>query len=118
VQTADTPRDINHLANGRRLSRREIAGPRRESVESFKQARSARFGLLTLYAGLNTFPIYFLYPFRNKRTDEYGGSFENRIRFTREVLEDIRGDQGNQPRGNPPCPQKPELPQNRSPDPA
>jgi len=35
-------------------------------------------------------PIFFLYPFFNKRTDEYGGSFESRIRFAREVLEEVR----------------------------
>ena len=84
--------DINHMANGRQLSRREIAALRREHVKGFKRARAAGFDLLTLYAGLGTFPIYFLYPFYNKRTDEYGGAFENRIRFTREVLEDIRSE--------------------------
>ena len=84
--------DINYLANGRQLSRREIAALRREHVKGFRRARAAGFDLLTLYAGLGTFPIYFLYPFYNKRTDEYGGAFENRIRFTREVLEDIRSE--------------------------
>ena len=84
--------DINHMANGRQLSRREIAALRREHVEGFKRAHSTGFDLLTLYAGLGTIPIYFLYPFYNKRTDEYRGSFGNRIRFTREVLEDIRGE--------------------------
>ncbi|WP_088288151.1 FAD-dependent oxidoreductase [Kineosporia sp. A_224] len=84
--------DINYLANGRALSKREIAALRREHVEGFKRAKDAGFDLLTFYAGLGTFPIYFLYPFYNKRTDEYGGSFENRIRFTREVLEDLRSE--------------------------
>ena len=37
-------------------------------------------------AGLATLPNYFLYRYNNKRTDEYGGSFENRCRFTRELL--------------------------------
>jgi NADH:flavin oxidoreductase / NADH oxidase family len=32
----------------------------------------------------------FLSPATNKRTDEYGGSFENRIRFTLEVVDAIR----------------------------
>ena len=32
----------------------------------------------------------FLSPVYNKRTDEYGGSFENRLRFTREVIAEIR----------------------------
>ena len=54
------------------------------------RARRAGFDLLTVYCGLGTIPVYLLYPFYNKRTDEYGGSFENRIRFTRELLEDMR----------------------------
>jgi len=33
----------------------------------------------------------FMAPLTNKRTDEYGGSFENRIRFKLEVLRAIRG---------------------------
>jgi mycofactocin system FadH/OYE family oxidoreductase 2 len=32
----------------------------------------------------------FLSPLYNKRTDEYGGSFENRLRFAREVIADVR----------------------------
>ncbi|MDO4648070.1 MAG: FAD-dependent oxidoreductase [Eubacteriales bacterium] len=32
----------------------------------------------------------FLSPYSNKRTDEYGGSFENRFRFLKEVVEEIR----------------------------
>ena len=32
----------------------------------------------------------FLSPLYNKRTDEYGGSFENRLRFSREVIAEVR----------------------------
>ena len=32
----------------------------------------------------------FLSPVYNKRTDEYGGSFENRLRFAREVIDEVR----------------------------
>jgi len=32
----------------------------------------------------------FLSPLYNKRTDEYGGSFENRFRFAREVIDEVR----------------------------
>jgi 2,4-dienoyl-CoA reductase-like NADH-dependent reductase (Old Yellow Enzyme family) len=35
-------------------------------------------------------PEQFLSPFTNKRTDGYGGSLDNRLRFTRELLEAIR----------------------------
>ena len=86
------PSDVNFMANGRELDKDEIRRLRREHVEGAKRARDAGFDLLTLYCGLGTFPIFFLYPFYNRRTDEYGGSFENRIRFTREVLEEMRAD--------------------------
>ena len=84
------PHEFNYMANGRALDREEIRRLRREHVAGALRARAAGFDLLTLFVGLGAFPIYFLYPFYNKRTDEYGGSFENRIRFTREVLEDMR----------------------------
>ena len=32
----------------------------------------------------------FLSPYTNKRTDEYGGSFENRLRIVLEIIQDIR----------------------------
>src|SRR4029079_1454339 len=84
------PHEVSYTAHGRALDREEIRRLRREHVAGALRARAAGFDLLTLFVGLGAFPIYFLYPFYNKRTDEYGGSFENRIRFTREVLEDMR----------------------------
>ena len=40
-------------------------------------------------------PSQFLNPSVNVRTDEYGGSFENRLRFVREVVADIRAKVGD-----------------------
>ena len=37
----------------------------------------------------------FLSPLYNKREDEYGGSFENRLRFAREVIQEVRARAGN-----------------------
>jgi mycofactocin system FadH/OYE family oxidoreductase 2 len=37
----------------------------------------------------------FLSPLYNKREDEYGGSFENRLRFAREVIEEVRRRSGS-----------------------
>jgi mycofactocin system FadH/OYE family oxidoreductase 2 len=37
----------------------------------------------------------FLSPLYNKRTDEYGGSFENRLRFAREVIAEVRARAGS-----------------------
>lgn len=37
----------------------------------------------------------FLTPYYNRRTDEYGGSFENRVRFLLEVVREVRRQVGN-----------------------
>ncbi len=36
----------------------------------------------------------FISPYYNKRTDEFGGSVENRLRFPRMVLEEVRKNVG------------------------
>jgi NADPH-dependent 2,4-dienoyl-CoA reductase/sulfur reductase-like enzyme len=36
----------------------------------------------------------FMSPYTNKRTDEYGGSLENRLRFLKEIIEAIRAETG------------------------
>ncbi len=84
------PNEMNGMANGRAMTTREIRQIQIEHVNGALRAREAGFDLLTIFAGLATLPNYFLYPFNNKRTDEYGGSFENRCRFTRELLEMVR----------------------------
>lgn len=87
---SQTPNDIIIMTSARAMSRAEIRALRREHVDGALRARRAGFDLLTVFCGLGTIPIHLLYPFYNQRTDEYGGPFENRIRFTRELLEDLR----------------------------
>ena len=60
------------MANGRAMGARR-SGSSDASTSTGRARRDAGFDLLTLSRGLGTFPIYFLYPFYNKRTDEYGG---------------------------------------------
>lgn len=84
------PNEMEGMANARSMTVAEIHQLQREHVDGALRARDAGFDLLTVFAGLATMPNYFLYPFNNKRTDEYGGSFENRCRFTRELLEMMR----------------------------
>ncbi|MFN8185931.1 MAG: hypothetical protein U0R69_02505 [Gaiellales bacterium] len=55
-----------------------------------KRARSAGFDIVYVYGAHGFLPMQFLSPFYNRRTDEYGGSFENRARFWRETLEVVR----------------------------
>ena len=53
-------------------------------------AASAGFDAVELHLGHNYLLSSFLSPNLNKRTDEYGGSIENRLRFPRRVIEAIR----------------------------
>lgn len=84
------PHEFEGMASAREMSKVEIRKMQIDHVEGALKARETGFDLLTIFAGLATLPNYFLYPFNNKRTDEYGGSFENRCRFSVELLEMIR----------------------------
>ena len=59
-------------------------------VDAATRAREAGFDIIYVYGAHSYLPLQFLSPFYNKRTDEYGGSFENRARFWRETLEKVR----------------------------
>lgn len=57
-----------------------------------KRALQAGFQVLEIHAAHGYLLHQFLSPLTNLRTDEYGGSFENRIRFTLEILEAVRSE--------------------------
>jgi dimethylamine/trimethylamine dehydrogenase len=54
------------------------------------RARAAGFDIVYVYGAHSYLPMQFLSPFYNQRTDEYGGSLENRARFWLETLEVLR----------------------------
>ena len=73
------------------MDRQDISEVQQLYVDACKRARDAGFDILVLYCAHTEALLHqFLLPFFNRRTDEYGGSFENRSRFTREVLELVR----------------------------
>ncbi len=63
-------------------------------VLAFRQAAaradSAGFDALEIHGAHGYLIHEFLSPLSNRRTDAYGGSLENRVRFLREVLESVR----------------------------
>jgi dimethylamine/trimethylamine dehydrogenase len=59
-------------------------------VEAAKRAREAGFDIVYVYGSHSYLPQQFLTPYYNKRTDEYGGSLENRARFWRETIEQVK----------------------------
>ncbi len=73
----------------RRMDRRDIADLRRWHSQAVKRSVQAGYDLVYVYAGHNLSTLqHFLSPRYNDRTDEYGGSLENRARLLCEVLED------------------------------
>jgi 2,4-dienoyl-CoA reductase-like NADH-dependent reductase (Old Yellow Enzyme family) len=65
-------------------------------VEAFaaaaRRARAAGFRALEVHAAHGYLLHEFLSPLSNRREDRYGGSFENRTRLVREVVEAVRGE--------------------------
>ncbi|WP_416882556.1 FAD-dependent oxidoreductase [Marivita sp.] len=81
----------NDPVQARALSKGEIKDLRRWFVNAAKRAKIAGFDLICLY-GAHGFGIFqhFLSRATNMRDDEYGGSLENRSRFAREVIAEMR----------------------------
>ncbi len=53
-------------------------------------AKRAGFEMIMIHGGHTWLLNQFISPYFNKRTDEYGGSFENRMRLTMEILTAVR----------------------------
>lgn len=53
-------------------------------------AKLCGFGMITLHGGHGWLMHQFMSPTINTRTDKYGGSFENRMRFPLEIIEAVR----------------------------
>lgn len=73
------------------MDKQDIRQLQRSYVEAARRARSAGFDIINFAAMQGaTVPLQFMMKYFNYRTDEYGGSFENRARFALETLEQIR----------------------------
>lgn len=53
-------------------------------------AKRAGFEMIMVHGGHGWLINQFLSPYFNKRTDKYGGTLENRVRFAQEVLDSVR----------------------------
>jgi 2,4-dienoyl-CoA reductase-like NADH-dependent reductase (Old Yellow Enzyme family) len=62
-----------------------------EFRDAARRALEAGFQLIEIHAAHGYLLHSFLSPLANRRTDEYGGSFENRARFLHRVVRELRG---------------------------
>jgi len=74
----------------RAMDREDIRNLRRWQVDAAKRAMRAGFDIVYCYAGHGYLPFQFITRRWNQRSDEYGGSIENRARLLKEMIEDTR----------------------------
>lgn len=90
VTVAPSGTSVHGLAEPRALSAEEI----RESVEAWaaaaRRADEAGFDFIQIHAAHGYLIHQFLSPLTNTRVDGYGGSYEGRTRYLREVVAAVR----------------------------
>jgi 2,4-dienoyl-CoA reductase-like NADH-dependent reductase (Old Yellow Enzyme family) len=74
----------------RELTKEEIASITEDFVTASKNAVAAGFDVIELHAAHGYLLHQFYSPLSNTRSDEYGGSFEGRIKFLLEVTTAVR----------------------------
>ncbi|AZV57739.1 FAD-dependent oxidoreductase [Clostridium sp. AWRP] len=74
----------------RPLEKHEILDIVQKYADAAKRVQIAGFDAVEIHAGHSYLISQFLSPLYNKRTDEFGGSVENRTRFGRMVIDSVR----------------------------
>jgi len=69
-----------------------IAATQTMFAQNVRRAREAGFDIVEIHSAHGYLSHEFLSPLSNRRTDRYGGSFENRIRFLLEVIDAARSE--------------------------
>lgn len=85
--------DIPTKAGGeipRPMTREEILHTVKKYGEAARRVQAIGFDAVEIHCGHSYLMSQFISPYYNKRTDEFGGSMENRLRFPRMVLEEVR----------------------------
>jgi len=72
------------------LSLKQINDIRMDFIKAVQRAIKAKVDIIELHAAHGYLLHQFLSPISNHRSDEYGGSFDNRMRFILEVASDVR----------------------------
>lgn len=80
-----TPYDDTHV-----MTKDDIDYIVRKYAEAAARAKKAGFDAVEIHGAHGYLILRFLSPYSNRRTDEYGGSLENRMRFCKEIVEAVR----------------------------
>jgi len=91
TQHLPTPTAHNEPQQARALDKDDLKNIRRWHRNAALRARKAGYDLIYVYAGHGLTTAQFLLSrHTNQRSDEYGGSLKNRMRFLRELIEDTK----------------------------
>jgi len=74
----------------RRMDEEDLAGVQKSFANAARRADKAGFEIAEVHAAHGYLLHQFLSPAVNDRDDEYGGSFENRIRYPLEIIDAVR----------------------------
>jgi dimethylamine/trimethylamine dehydrogenase len=89
------PSDFEYLTYAKEMDKDDIRDVQQMYVDAAKRARTAGFDIIYVYGSHSYLPQQFLTPYYNHRTDEYGGSLENRAHFWRETIEQVKAAVGD-----------------------
>jgi anthraniloyl-CoA monooxygenase len=81
---------LEHSQVPREMNRDDMNRVKAEFVAAFERAARAGFDMAELHCAHGYLLASFLSPVTNIRTDDYGGSMENRLRYPLEVFDDCR----------------------------
>ena len=87
---AAMPNAVGHPFQSRAMDKEDIRNLRRWHRNAALRARAAEFDIVYVYATHGYLLAHFLNPATNTRSDEYGGSLENRTRLVRELIEETK----------------------------
>ncbi len=90
VQPSVVPQTLPHFRPPREITREQIRQTIREHADAARRAIKAGFDGTEITSFMGYLLATFNSKFTNQRTDEYGGSVENRGRFMRELIDAIK----------------------------
>ncbi len=90
LDVASMPLAAGYPGQSRAMNKADIRDVRRWHRDAALRARQAGFDIVYIYATHGYLLSHFLSPVTNTRTDEYGGSLENRVRLVRELIEETK----------------------------
>ncbi|MEM7268925.1 MAG: FAD-dependent oxidoreductase [Pseudomonadota bacterium] len=90
MDVACLPNLAGHPSQTRAMDKTDIKNFRRWHREAALRAKAAEFDVIYVYATHGYLLANFIDPKMNTRSDEYGGSLENRLRLTKELIEEAK----------------------------